>query len=259
MLLFCFRCCELYSKEDVTVVVVGDLLNFYRCVAVHCSSDLQLVKRNPSGTPRDPSTWTQEDKLTEEIKTRVSSLLKSSSAQVQFAEDTFNDRVEDQNLSSETLPSRLRKILMRNRGHTDPLEFLAVAFLAKTQIHIFEEFANGYKLLTKYAHHAYSSRHPLTLLVKPRASGSEHFDVLVVNRSQRQHLTTDGINPFDVLAQSAAEEDRKITFELLLSHGGKTLKQLTDSGDIHLIVLHLVLIMAAMAGLLSTGIVLLYT
>jgi hypothetical protein len=212
----------------VSVVDVGEYRNFYRCIAVHCDTGLQSIERGTFRRPKLTEDWTYEDKLTEGIRSQVMSLLQSSSVRSQLDEYHRGD----QNRSPEKLSNRLREIEKRNVGPADPLEFQAVAFLAKTQIHVFEESENSYKLLAKYGHHAYSSRRPLTLLKKPRAENSEYFCVLIVNSSRTQQcVSTGGGSPLDALAHSATDEDRNVTFEQLLNPDRESSKQQTDSGD----------------------------
>jgi hypothetical protein len=217
MLLF-FSSCDWYSKEAMSVVVVGDLHNFYRCIAVHCNTELQLAKRNESGSLRVPGVWKSEDELTDGIRREVLSFLQAQQAKghLNDIEELVNDRFVDQHHLHRTLAERLRGICMQNLECVDPLEFSAVAYLAKTQIHVFEEIDAGYKLRTKYPCHVYSTRQPITLLYKVRVSGKEHFDVLLVDGCSKHHTAVrDG--SLNAYAYSATDEEKKITFEQLLN------------------------------------------
>jgi hypothetical protein len=217
---YLFRPSDWYDKQEASVVVVSDLHNFYRCIAVHCNTDVQLAKRNESGSPRDPGLWKSEDGLTERIRGEVTSFLQGvhGNGNLLGTEELLDDRLGDQNHARRTLSDRLRGIYMGSLVATDPMELLAVAFLTKTQVHIFEETGNGYELRAKHPFHVYSSQQPITLLRKSSTRGREHFDALIVNGSCKGFSTSaGGTSPLNVYACSANDEDRRITFQQLLN------------------------------------------
>jgi hypothetical protein len=215
------------TMKDVRVIpVYQDKQCFYRCIAACGSIELQEAKRLPLGYPEDCDLWTVEDDLADYIKTEVVSLLRSQC-----------DNEELQQLCSQLSITLSRPVVRvaellehriddieRNNGNTDILEILAISYLAKTQLHVYDRNATGYRLKAKYPPHVYSSRQPIMLVYKPddqQLGVPELFELLLMKNTidSRQWTVADGYSLFTDYAQMATDEERKITFEQLICAG----------------------------------------
>jgi hypothetical protein len=212
----------LMAKDVRVIPVYQDKQSFYRCIAVHGSSELLDAKRLPLGYPEDCDLWTFEDDLAAGIKQEVVLLLQSKCENEELQQlcgqlsTTLSRplrRVDD------SLQRRIEEI-ERNNKDTDILEVLAVSYLTKTQLHVYQRDAAGYRLDAKYPPHAFASRPPIRLLYKPgdqQMGVRESFEVLLLKDGVcLRQWSMQGNSLFDEYAETAAEEDKKISFEKLI-------------------------------------------
>ena len=211
------------KKETRLILVRDDRRSFYRCIVTHGSVDLQNAKRRPDGSAEDYKLSENEEKWSDTVKIEVVTLLNSileSGQQLQQVNGLVDINLNGQpRKSHHPLHDRIRAI-SNSSGAVDMLEVLAVAYLAKTQVHFYQAAADiGYQLFAKYPPHVYSSRPPIVLVYQRDGGklGREHFDVLLVKDKSRLSLSTSNNRNsfFEDCQRSATIEENSITFEQL--------------------------------------------
>jgi len=206
---------DVLSSCDVQVIELFKYsMCFYRYVAILGSEVLQQAKRDTCGYPSNLELKKLEDRLSENIRKEVLLLLQSS-----YDHGLLKQLGVDLNYSlcdltwsnySTSLQQRISAIYQSNE--TDPLELLAVAYLTKSPVHLYQSDGTRYKLYAKYPLHAYSSRPPLLLCI----TSYKYFKVLLVGNCQNRWSVDSQIGMFKDYAQTADDEDKKITFEQLI-------------------------------------------
>jgi hypothetical protein len=201
-------------KNDVRVISMNqDALRLYRCIAVHGNVELQTAKRSDRDIPEIDNLRQLEDYLAGRIKAEVLSLVQSVC----------------QNTST-----RIAKIA-EGCEHSDLLEMLAIAYLAKTPLHLYVRCEAGYRLHDICPSGSYSSRQPMKLLYKPdepHKEASETFDVLLLHMDNWKSCAWNLDNrcgTFDEYAATASNDDKKITFQQLIDDGHSPQEKATEN------------------------------
>lgn len=208
---------EAVLKKDVVsyIQVHPKTLCLYRCVAVCGNVELQQTHRSSTGASSDWNIEAFEHTLASRIRAEVISLFSSTNAQSKPLDVALNYSLTC--LPSGKCQSMAERIdaICSNTDRIDPLEVLAIAYLTKTQVHLYQNWNSDYKLYAKYPSHAYSSRQPI-LLVLSGATDGNSFAVLIDKNSSRRWRDENKGSVFEDFAKTAADEDMKITFEQLI-------------------------------------------
>jgi hypothetical protein len=214
---------EILREEDAQVIpVVVDERNFYRCIAVLGSVELQNGKQSSSTSGEECDLRKLEASLAAGIKREVVSQLKRVSEDVELQQlcCQLSTSLSRRAHVTDSLQQRIDAI-DRSHGYIDVLEVMAVSYLAKMQVHLFQRCDAGYKVFTKYPTLAYSSRPPIRLLYNPGDQSSgvrESFEVLQQKNESfvLQWTRDEGRSLFHDCALTAKAVDEDSSFKQLI-------------------------------------------
>ena len=219
---------DILTTSDVSVIKVRACnKQLYRCLAVHFKDILREAGRwRFTGFLDDSDAEKVEDKLSADIRDEVLFFLTS-----QCNKDLLLKYKEvlvcgiDGRSTCRSV--ELMMDSLKSGTPVYPLEIIAVSYLAKAQVHVYQEHADGFKLFASFplCRQAYSARQPIRLLYNQNGIGEycsrRVFSVLLLNPKSSNMMSSSkmemGVKL--VLAEhgkTASDCDRNITFEQLL-------------------------------------------
>lgn len=199
IVLYCRKSTPDPEFKEIKVYPDGRCL--FRCIAAHGVTSLRSATRSSLGCPLDDSFDKLETNLADRIRAEVVAFLKNQMKTLKPLECTL-PFILDKNMGHryKSLDNRLQAMI-KPGVFAGYLEIMAVAFLAKIQVHVYKRDKLNYKLSAKLPVDMYESRNPVCVIYRPdttRQSG--HYDLLL-----GQHTETNcwAVTQCNILEHSA--------------------------------------------------------
>jgi hypothetical protein len=166
-------------EETELIDVSDDGRCWFRCVAACGLQIIRGTSRNRFGKPTEKGVWELETAMADKIRGEVVNFLKSQKhiiAEFQTTLPFLLDREVGESYAS--IDNRITR-MSSSAEYAGHLEILAVAYLTKTPVHIYECRDSRYVLTMKVPPTAFTDRIPISVLHKrDTASQGGHFSLL---------------------------------------------------------------------------------
>ena len=218
---------ELQARSWKVQQMPSDELNPYRCVMNHLASSLEDEHRDTRGYLTCSQTNELENDYAQRMKDEAVAVLKTHESKQEVSGQVAQSADGDYCCMLDIIETH-ESSLMSYAGY---LELAALSFLAKLQIHVYEDTDRAYMQTTVIAQGVFPGRPPISLLYTRGSTG--HFDLLrpkhrLICRSD--WTLNRACSTFARISDGASAADKKLSLRYILdpskfSYGAVQLKK----------------------------------